>query len=196
MPKVARTSIPVHEFVAERWSPRSFDENAVLEHEQLVAMLEAARWAPSALNLQPWRFAVALRDSELFEALFETLMPGNRVWAHRASAFIVCAAETLRPNGEPSSTAFYDLGLAVSLLTVQAHAMDLHAHQMGGFDKPVVARLLALPESVVPVVVLAIGTVAAPEKLEEGPLREREVSERERKPLEDIVLTGLESGPN
>lgn len=192
MAKRAHTSIPVHEFIAERWSPRSFDEAAVLEHEQLVAMLEAARWAPSALNLQPWRFAIALRGSELFEGLFETLMPGNRAWAHRASAFIVCATHTLRPNGEVNGTAHYDLGLAVSLLTVQAHAMDLHVHQMGGFDKDATARLLSLPEAVVPVVVLAIGTIGTPEQLDEGPLREREVSVRERKPLEDLVLTGLE----
>lgn len=192
MPKAARTSIPVHEFIAERWSPRAFDETSVLEHEQLVAMLEAARWAPSALNLQPWRFAAAQRDSELFDRLLETLMPGNRTWARRASAFIVCAAETLRPNGDASGTALYDLGLAVSLLTVQAHAMDLHVHQVGGFDKAATSILLQLPESVVPVVVLAIGTLGAPELLDEGPLREREVSVRERRPLEDIVLTGLD----
>ena len=191
MPKLAKTSIPVHEFIAERWSPRSFDDVAVLEHEQLIAMLEAARWAPSALNLQPWRFAVALRGTELFEALHDTLAPGNQAWAHRASALMVCAADTLRPNGDPNGTAHYDLGLAVSLLTVQAHAMDLHVHQMGGFNRGAASALLQLPESVVPVVILAIGTLGDPELLGDGPLREREMSVRERKPLEEIVLTGL-----
>lgn len=192
MAKRAKTSIPVHEFIAERWSPRSFDETAVVDHEQLVALFEAARWAPSALNLQPWRFAVARRDSELFDALLATLAPGNQAWAHRASALIVCAADTMRPNGDPNGTALYDLGLAVSLLTVQAHAMELHVHQMGGFDKQATAALLHLPESVVPVVVLAVGTLGAPELLAEGPLREREVSVRERKALEEIVIEGLE----
>lgn len=193
MPKIAKTSIPVHEFIAERWSPRSFDESAVLEREQLVAMLEAARWAPSALNLQPWRFAVALRGTELFESLHAALMPGNQAWAHRASALVVAAAHMVRPNGDVNPWATYDLGLAVSLLTVQAHVMDLHVHQMGGINKDAVSALLQLPEDVSPVVVLAIGTLGDPEQLDEGPLREREVSVRERKPLEEIVLVGLES---
>lgn len=191
MPKAARTSIPVHEFVAERWSPRSFDEAAVLEHEQLVAMLEAARWAPSANNIQPWRYAVALRGTELFEQVFNTLMPGNQTWAHRPSALIVAAAHMLRPNGDVNSYATYDLGLANSLLTVQAHAMGLHVHQIGGFDTAAASVALGLPDDVQPIVVLAIGTVGQPEQLE-GPLHDREVSARERKSLEDIVLTGLE----
>lgn len=191
MAKAARTSIPVHEFIAERWSPRSFDETAVLGHEQLVAMLEAARWAPSANNIQPWRYAVALRGSELFEQVFATLMPGNQTWAHRSSALIVAAAHTLRADGKANAYASYDLGLANSLLTVQAHAMGLHVHQIGGFNKAAAATALALPEDVEPVVVLAIGTVGEPEQLE-GALHDREVSARERKSLEDIVLVGLE----
>jgi nitroreductase len=191
MPKLAHTSIPVHEYIAERWSPRSFDETAVLDQDHLIAMLEAARWAPSANNMQPWRFAVALRGSDEFEAVFHALMPGNQTWAHRASALIVAAADSQTPRGTPNPWASYDVGLAVSLLTVQAHVMSLHVHQMGGFDKEAISQLFELPAHIAPLVVLAIGTLGEAEQLTEGPLRDREVSVRERKPLEEIVLSGL-----
>ena len=191
MSKRARTSIPVHELIAERWSPRSFDEAAVLEQDQVVAMLEAARWAPSANNLQPWRFAVTLRDSAEFNAVLATLMPGNRTWAHRASALVLAAADASTPSGAPNRWATYDVGLAVSLLTVQAHAMSLHVHQVGGFDRAAVSALFHLPDSVEPLVVLAIGTVGQAELLAEGAQRDREVSTRDRKPLEELVLTAL-----
>lgn len=191
--KRANTSIPVHEFIAERWSPRSFDDTAVVEHAQLVAMLEAARWAPSAMNAQPWRFAIAERGSAAFETFCATLSPGNAVWAHRASALIVAASKTTMDDGRPNPWASYDLGLAVSLLTVQAHVLDLHVHQMGGFDKVALAAALQLPEDVAPLAVLAVGTIGAAEQLE-GALYEREVSPRVRKPLDEIVISGLESG--
>lgn len=191
MVKRAHTSIPVHEFIAERWSPRSFDETAELEREQLIALLEAARWAPSAMNAQPWRFAAALRGSAAFEAQCASLNPSNAAWAHRASALIMAAAHTTFDDGRSNPWAAYDLGLAVSLLTVQAHVLDLHVHQMGGFNKESLAEALQLPTDVVPMAVLAIGRVGAAEQLE-GPLYEREVSQRQRKPLEEIVLSGLE----
>lgn len=191
MPKPASTSIPVHELISERWSPRSFDEAEVLEQDQVVAMLEAARWAPSANNLQPWRFAVTLRGSDEFNAVLATLMRGNRTWAHRASALVLAAADSATPGGTTNRWATYDVGLAVSLLTVQAHAMSLHVRQMGGFDRAAVSQLFHLPESVEPLVVLAIGTVGEAEQLAEGPLRDREVSPRDRKPLKELVLTAL-----
>lgn len=191
MVKRASTSIPVHEFIAERWSPRSFDPAATIDDSEVIAMLEAARWAPSSMNGQPWRFAVARRGSDRFESLITSLNPGNAAWAHRASALIVAAAHMTTAEGRPNRSAVYDLGLAVSLLTVQAHAMNLHVHQMGGFDREQVREMYHLPADVEPIVVLAIGTVAAPEQLA-GPLLEREMSPRERLALEDIVIDGLE----
>ncbi len=190
MPKKASTSIPVHEFIAERWSPRSFDATAEIDNEHIVAMLEAARWAPSAMNMQPWRFAVVTRGTEGYDQALSSLNPGNSAWAHRASAFIVAATASAMGDGRANPWSQYDLGLAVSLLTVQAHAMGLHIHQMGGFDRAAVATQFALPEDVTPVVVLAVGFIGAPEQLE-GPLLDRERSSRERKPLEEILLTPL-----
>lgn len=190
MSKRAETEIPVHEFIAERWSPRSFDATHELEREQAVALMEAARWAPSAMNLQPWRFAIAYRGTPEFDRFVSALAPGNNVWAPNASALILAAAVT-KMDGKELRTAQYDLGLAVSLLTVQAHAMGLHVHQMGGYDRAKVSTDLGLSEDIAPVVLLAVGRVASPEQLE-APFMEREVAARQRHPLSDMVLFGLE----
>jgi nitroreductase len=189
--KRADTAIPVHEFIAERWSPRSFDPTHVLDPEQALALMEAARWAPSANNLQPWRFAIAHRGTPQFDGFVATLNPGNNVWAPNASALILAAAVTKTPEGKDNHSARYDLGLAVSLLTVQAHAMGLHVHQMGGFDRANVASDLALADDIAPVVILAVGRVASPEQLD-TPFLEREVSVRQRHPLSELVLFGLD----
>lgn len=190
MMKRADTAIPVHEFIAERWSPRSFDPTHELEAEQALALMEAARWAPSAMNLQPWRFAIAYRGTSEFDRFVATLAPGNNVWAPNASALILAAAVTKTAEGKDNHSARYDLGLAVSLLTVQAHAMGLHVHQMGGFDRAAVSSDLQLPEHVAPVVLLAVGRVAAPEHLD-TPFLERETATRQRHPLHEMVLFGL-----
>jgi len=191
MVKRASTSIPVHEFIAERWSPRSFDTESVISDEEIIGLIEAARWAPSAMNVQPWRFAVAKRGTQEFETYVGALNPGNAAWAHRASAIIVAATHTMMQPEKRNPWAEYDLGLAVSLLTVQAHATGWHVHQMGGFDRAAIRTALDLPADVEPTVLLAIGSIGEPEQLQ-GPLYEREVSPRERKPLEEIVIAGLD----
>ena len=188
--KRAETAIPVHELIAERWSPRSFDPTYELEGEQALALMEAARWAPSAMNLQPWRFAIATRGTPEFDAFVATLAAGNNVWAPNASALVLAAAVTKTPEGKDNHSARYDLGLAVSLLTVQAHAMGLHVHQMGGFDRAAVSAQLSLPEHISPVVLLAIGRLASPEQLD-PPFLERELASRQRNPLSEMVLFGL-----
>lgn len=188
--KRAETAIPVHELIAERWSPRSFDPVHTLDHEHALALMEAARWAPSAMNLQPWRFAIAYRGTEEFDRFVAALSPGNNVWAPNASALILAAAVTKTDEGKDNHSARYDLGLAVSLLTVQAHAMGLHVHQMGGFDRAKVSADLQLPEHIAPVVLLAVGQLASPEQLD-PPFLERELSSRQRHPLSETVLFGL-----
>ena len=188
--KRAETAIPVHEFIAERWSPRSFDPTHSLDPEQALALMEAARWAPSAMNLQPWRFAIAYRGTPEFDRFVDSLNPGNNVWAPNASALVLAAAVTKTPDGKDNHSARYDLGLAVSLLTVQAHAMGLHVHQMGGFDRAKVSADLQLPEQIAPVVLLAVGHLGSPEQLD-APFLERETSTRQRHPLDELVLFGL-----
>ena len=190
MHKHARTAIPVHEFIAERWSPRSFDEQATINEDEVLALIEAARWAPSAMNAQPWRFAVTRRGDTDFAAVVDALAPGNVLWAPRAAAFVVVSAVTATAEGKDNPYALYDTGAAAALLTVQAHAMGLHVHQMAGFSKTKVRELLALPEQIQPLTIIAVGRVARPEQLT-GELYEREIAIRERRPVEEIVLRGL-----
>jgi nitroreductase len=192
--KSARSAAPLHPLLAERWSPRGLDPTHRLTEEQVATLLEAARWAPSAGNSQPWRFAVALRDSPEFSAVLETLAAGNKIWAHAASALLVAVAETADIDGNPRPWAVYDTGQAVAHLSVQAQHEGLVVHQLGGFDRRALAALLRLPAEFVPLVVIAIGIREEAAKLPE-PLAGREVAERERLPLVELVLPIASSLP-
>jgi nitroreductase len=180
------TAPTLHPVLAERSSPRSYDPDHTLTDDDLRAVLEAARWAPSSMNRQPWRFVVARRGSRTHEAVMASLAPGNQAWAGRASALVVALAERHR-DGHPVATADYDLGLAVAHLTVQAHAQGLHARQMGGFDHGALADLLGVDEHLAPVVVVALGRRDHHERLP-GDLRRRETAPRVRRPLSETVL--------
>jgi nitroreductase len=191
MNKTAVTAAPLHPLLAQRWSPRAFDPQYELTDFQVTALLEAARWAPSASNTQPWRFAVARRGTTAHAAVFGALAPGNQAWAHAASALIVAAAETVGPDGAELSWAVYDTGQAVAHLSVQAQHEGLAVHQMGGFDRDHVAA--ALPPRVTPIAVLAIGRRDDPALLVE-PFAGREVAARDRLSLEDLQLA-VNPGP-
>ena len=183
--KTAATAVPLHPLLAERWSPRAFDPRHKLADTKLTALLEAARWAPSASNTQPWRFAVTRRGTTAHAAVFDALAPGNQAWAQAASALIVAAAETNGPDGVERPWAVYDTGQAVAHLLVQAQHEGLAVHQMGGFDRDRLAA--ALPPRVTLVAVLAIGRRDNPARLTE-PFAARETAARDRLPLETLQL--------
>jgi nitroreductase len=183
----AETSAPIHDLLADRWSPRSFDPEFVVPDEQIVALLEAARWAPSAANLQPRRFLVARRGGLAFDLVTQALASGNQPWAPDASLYVVAVALPESEDGTPHRWAEYDTGQAVAHLTTQAHALGLHAHQMGGFDPEAIRRDFALPEGAVPVTVTAIGRAADAARLPER-YRDRETADRGRLPLEELLL--------
>ena len=185
--KTARTDAPLHPLLAARWSPRALDPAHELSPEQLTCLLEAARWAPSASNTQPWRFAVALRGSAEHAAVLDALAPGNRIWAHAASALVVAAAETVAPDGAPRPWALYDCGQAVAHLSVQAEHEGLSVHQMGGFDRDRVRSVLDAADSVEPLVVLAVGRRDETAELPE-PLAGREAAPRTRLPLDELLV--------
>jgi len=185
--KTAVTAVPLHPLLAERWSPRGLDAAHELTEDQLTALLEAARWSPSASNTQPWRFAVARRGTRTFDDVRDALAAGNQLWAHAASALVVVAAETPGPDGAPRPWAVYDTGQAVAHLSVQAQHEGLVLHQLGGFDRARVAALLALPAEVQPLVVLALGRHHEGAELPEA-LAAREVAPRERLPLDALLL--------
>jgi nitroreductase len=178
----------LHPLLADRWSPRGFDPAHRLAEPQLAALLEAARWSPSANNSQPWRFVVAHRGEAAFERLVGTLSGNNRRWAGRASALLLVLAETTDESGAPRAYGLYDTGQAVAHLVTQAEAEGLSTHQMGGFDKAAAAAEFGLDPRFTPVVVLAVGRRQEQHGLPED-LAAREAAPRTRLPLADLVLT-------
>jgi nitroreductase len=183
----APTDAPLIAPLVERWSPRSYDPTAELSEQDVRTLLEAARWAPSANNLQPWRFIVARRGSEQFTLVHDALMGFNQAWADSAAALIVNVAEIANEAGEPRPWAKYDLGQAVAHMTVQAQHDGLHTHQMGGFDGARLAEAFGLRDGLEIVSITAVGKVGDASALPE-PLREREVAPRSRKPIDEIVI--------
>ena len=186
----AETSVPVHEIIATRRSPRSFNETAEIKNEDLTAMLEAARWAASAFNGQPWRFFVGKRGDEVFTQILSSLGEFNQSWSKNSSALILVAGKTTKGDGSIHADYQYDCGLAVAQLVIEAHHRGLIAHQMTGFDKAIAQDVLSISAELLPVVVIAVGTQDVPEKLT-GPLLERETAPRVRLPLSELVIKGL-----
>jgi len=187
MRKTASTTVPVHPLLAERWSPRGFDQAHELDDDDLTALLEAARWAPSAGNSQPWRFLVTRRGEQAHDRLFAALAPGNQAWAGAASALVLVAARAAADDGRPQPWALYDTGQAVAALVTQAQASGLSVHQMGGFDADAVRAGFGLADPLTPVVVLAVGRPGEAAVLPE-PLAAREAAPRTRRPLSELLL--------
>jgi len=188
MSKVPETSAPITELIRDRWSPRSFDQAHEISDQDLSSILEAARWAPSANNGQPWRFSVAKRDTELHTQMADALSGFNKAWAPTASALIVVSVKK-DEDGSSSKRHFYDAGLSVSHLILQAQALGLHSHQMSGINFEKMEKLLGTPSDLEVAVAIAIGKKDLPEKLED-PALERELAPRSRLDLADIVLHG------
>jgi nitroreductase len=187
--KSARTQVPILSYIAERWSPRAFQEKPV-EREKIIALLEAARWAPSSRNFQPWRFILATRsEPEGYQRLLGCLSERNQRWAQHAPVLLLVAAE-VEIDGSPNRTALYDTGLAVGTLTVQATASGLALRQMGGFDRDRARAVFQIPAHCEPVCVLAIGYRGDPGLLPDD-LREGELAPRARRSLGEIVFSRI-----
>ncbi len=190
MEKPAETGHPIHELLARRWSPHAFAERAV-EREKLLSLLEAARWAPSSYNEQPWAFLVATKDNaEEYERLLSCLVEGNQAWAKTAPVLMLSVAKlNFDRGGRPNPHAWHDVGLAAMSLVVQAMAHDLFVHQMAGIVPDKARELYRIPEGWAPVAGLALGYYGDAKSLPDR-LRQRETAPRSRKPLESFVFTG------
>ena len=186
----AETSVKINEILATRRSPRALQENKAISREDLLAILEAGRWAPSAFNAQPWRFYVGLRGDETFGQILDSLGDFNKQWAQRASALILVAGTNTKEDGNPHPSFQYDCGLAVAQMVVEAHDRGLVAHQMTGFDFPKAATNVGAPALLTPVVIVALG-YQGDASLLSAAMAERENAPRSRKPLSEIVLKGL-----
>lgn len=186
--KPADSSHPIHNLISERWSPRAFADRAV-EREKLYSILEAARWAASSGNQQPWYFLVGTKEhAEDHARLVATLWDRNILWAQHAPVLILVIARLYdRPGKE--QTSFYDVGMAVGNLVTQAVDLGLVTHQMGGFDADKAREALGIPEGYQPLAVIALGYPGNPDALPDD-LRERELAPRSRKPLEEFVFEG------
>lgn len=192
--KPADTSVPVHDLLARRWSPRALDPHAEIAEPQLRALLEAARWAPSSGNTQPARFIVGRRGEPTFDRILGTLVEDNRRWAERAGALLIGVAVTENAKGE---IPLYEYGVALAAqnLALQAVAEGLVAHQMAGFDAELAHTAFALPEHAKPLVAIAVGVQGPPELLGDDRRVERERRPRTRHALQEIAFTGTWGNP-
>jgi nitroreductase len=190
MQKKAETSVPIHPILSDRWSPRSFDPTTLISTEDMTALMEAARWAPSSYNFQPWRFIISRRGDETFQKICEAISGFNQVWAPNASALVAVVVEQKTEGHIYPPIALFDTGLAVSQLTIEAHHRGLIVHQMIGFDKEKMNKTFDISGQRDCIVILAIGRQGPPENLPEGQAREREVLPRERNQLSDLIISG------
>jgi nitroreductase len=178
--------------LAHRWSPRAFKETPVATRD-LKLILEAAQWAASSSNAQPWRYLVGVRGSETHDKIFSALVEANKAWAGKPGVLILGIAEAKGAKGNPNRYALYDLGQSVVSMITQATAIGLATHSMGGFDHEAVKKAFNLTDDYVLGAVIAIGYQDEPETLANDQLKEREVAPRTRKPLGEIALTALDS---
>jgi nitroreductase len=196
MQRPADTKYEIHELLTKRWSPRAF-ANRMVEPEKLRSLLEAARWAPSSYNEQPWNFIIATKDNPGEHGrLLSCLVEGNVRWAQHAPVLMLSVAKlAFDRNKNPNRHAFHDVGLAVENLVIQGMTLGLYVHQMAGFHVDKAREVYGIPEGFEPVAAMAIGYPGDPDGLPED-LREREQAPRSRKPLEAFVFTGQWGQPS
>jgi nitroreductase len=190
MEKPAETTYSIEPLIARRWSPRAFDERPV-EPEKLRSLFEAARWAPSSNNEQPWRFLTATKHTNRadYDKLFSCLFEGNSKWVFRAPVLMLSVASLVfEDGGKPNRHGMHDTGMAVENLVLQATALGLQVHQMAGYDVEKARRECQIPSGFEPVAMIAVGYPGDPAVLPDY-LRERELKPRERQPIEDFVFS-------
>ena len=195
MSKEASTDHPIHELIRQRWSPYGFDDREVSQQD-IDSLLEAARWAPSSYNEQPWSFVLATRDdNERFEQMLSCLVDANQAWAKSAPVLLLCCTSlTFSRNGKPNAAATHDLGLAAGNICLEATARGLSVHQMIGIHADKAREVFAVPDGVQPLTAIAIGYAADPSKLS-AELKERDVAPRQRKSLSEFVFSGKWGNP-
>ena len=188
MEKTAQTDHAIEDVLARRWSPRAFADRPI-EPEKIQRLFEAARWAASSFNEQPWRFFAATKDDpKAYEQALSCLVEKNQLWARLAPMLIITASKKIfSQNGKPNRVYVHDLGLAVGNLTVQATAMGLYVHQMAGVNLSQAQQVYDIPEDFEPLTAIAVGYPGDLDRLPEQ-FRQAERGDRTRKPLPEIVF--------
>ena len=190
--KPANTSVAISELLANRWSPRVYDPTHEVTKEQVLRLAEAARWAASGNNAQPWRFGFALRGDKLFEAISTGALSGfNAAWAPNASLYVLAFADKFRADGAEIDrhASYFNNALATSQLVLEAEAMGLKAHYMGGVMHDEILKLVGIEDAWL-TCVITIGAQGDVSSVSDE-LKQRESAPRERKSLADIVITEL-----
>jgi len=190
--KPATSCVKIHDIIQNRWSPRAFDANKPVSHDDLLAMLEAARWAPSCFNDQPWRFVVCNKttDADSWQNALNTLAERNQLWAKNAPVLVLSVAmANFNHNDKPNRWAMYDTGAAATSLCLQATALGLIVHQMGGFDAEKARELFHLPHDCTPMAMMAIGYQGDANMLDED-FKVTELAERSRVALYERFYAG------
>jgi nitroreductase len=185
---VRSTAQPVHDIIANRWSPRAMSGESI-SHKELMQIFEAARWAPSSYNGQPWRFIYAHRGTPHWDTLFNLMVPFNQAWATKAAVLVVVvSANNFEHNGAPSVTHSFDTGAACENMSLQASSMGLVAHGMGGFDYDRAKKELHVPDDYTVEAMFALGHPGKVNDLPEG-MRAYE-KPGDRKPVEGFIFEG------
>ena len=190
--KLAPTSVPIDPVLAKRWSTRAFDRDRDLNSTQILALIEAARWAPSCYGDQPWYFIFCHKTThpESWQRAWNTLNPFNQAWVEHAPLIIFSLARaTFHHNEKPNRWSHYDTGAATENLCLQATAMHLASHQMGGYDTDAVIQVFQVPKNHFPMAAIAIGY---PKQADHLPteLQQSERQARERHPIEQHFFMG------
>ncbi len=190
MVKPAENKYPINELIKQRWSTVIFADK-IVEKQKICSLLEAARWAASCFNEQPWNFIIASKENPTeYQRLLSCLVPQNQEWAKNAPVLMISVAKNnFEYNGKPNRHALHDVGLAMGNLTIQAQELGLLLHQMGGFDQDKARQLYNIPDDCTPVAAIALGYLGELEDLPEN-IQQRELAPRSRKPLESFVFTG------
>lgn len=190
MQKPAPSEFSIHELIRNRWSPRSFADKTIPE-EVLRSLFEAARWAPSSNNEQPWAYLVATKEDKVnFDKVLGTLVEFNQGWAKNASVLAIAVVKLVfAKNQAPNRNAQYDTGAATALLSVEATARGLVVHQMAGFDPENARKTFGIPEGWDAIAAIAIGYRGDPDSLPPK-LKDRELAPRTRKPIREFVMSG------
>jgi nitroreductase len=188
--KLADTLPGVHSLIRARWSPRAFNGKDIAPAD-LAAILEAGRWAASSYNEQPWRFIVAAKNTDPagFQKLLGLLLPFNQAWAKSAPVLLITAGKkTFSHNGTPNRYALHDAGAALASMFLQAEALGIYAHGMGGFDQERARVELGVPDDFEIGAAAAFGYLGSPDELPEQ-MKQQELAKRQRKPLSEIAFS-------
>ncbi len=197
MKKPAITQAPIHELLANRWSGRAYDAARPIERTHLISLLEAARWAPSCYGDQPWRFVLwnKANDAAGWQLAFEHLAPANQAWGRDAPLLLLVAANTLfQHNGQPNLHAQYDTGAAAENLCLQAEALGMMAHQVGGFDAEGLRVAAGVPAQFAVMAMIAVGYPADP-ATHSAEVSARENAVRKRRELGELFFEGVWARP-